>query len=157
MQEFRNAIACASLALGLAAFHGSGENKNEQIIQGIDARWSKSLQSKDLDAVMTNYAEDAVLLPPDEPIVEGKERIREWFAKRMALPGYSATFTPTKIVASRSGDIAYEVGTFRAAINDQSGIAITYLGKHLVTWEKRAGTWKVVAESINRDAPNLRP
>jgi ketosteroid isomerase-like protein len=133
----------------------SAWQKDEQIIREIDATWSQALHGKDLDKVMSNYAEDASFLPPDEPIIQGRGNIRKWFAKRVALPGYSATFAPTTVVVSRSQDIAYELGTFRVTINDESGRPVVYLGKHLMTWQKRNGHWKVVAESINRDSPSV--
>jgi ketosteroid isomerase-like protein len=129
------------------------QRQDERTIREIDLAWSQALQHKDLEKVMSNYAEDASFLPPDEPIVRGQGNIREWFTKHVATPGYSATFSPTTIVVAKSGDIAYELGTFRVKIDDESGKRVEYSGKHLVTWENRGGQWKVTAESINRDAP----
>jgi ketosteroid isomerase-like protein len=87
------------------------------------------------------------------------------FAKRVAIHGYSATFAHTTIVIAKSGDIAYELATFRVTVNDESGKPVAYSAKHLLTWEKRGGLCKVVAQSINPDAaqgtrpcaPFLRP
>jgi ketosteroid isomerase-like protein len=148
--------AVVSLAIAFCPLASAWQQKDEQMIRGIDAAWSQALQGKDLDKVMSNYAEEASFLPPDEPIVQGRGNIREWFAKRMALPGYSATFSPTTVVVSKSRDIAYELGTFQVTINDESGKPVLHLGKHLVTWQKRSGHWKVVAESINRDSPSVQ-
>jgi ketosteroid isomerase-like protein len=147
-----NAITFISLAIAFCSLASAKQQKEEQTIREIDAAWSQSLQKKDLDKVMSNYAEDAKFLPPDEPIVYGRENIRAWFTKRVALPGYSATFAPNTIVVSHSGDMAYEIGTFRVTINNESGEPVVYVGKHLVTWEKRNGHWEVSAESINRDS-----
>jgi uncharacterized protein (TIGR02246 family) len=149
-------VVILALALGFPLYADAGQPNDEQTIREIDAVWSQALSNRDLEKVMSNYAEDASFLPPDEPIVYGRARIREWFAKRVALPGYSATFAPTMVVVSRSGDMAYEIGTFRVSVNDESGNRITSTGKHLVTWQKREGQWKVAAESINRDSPNVR-
>ena len=155
MQTLTSTItAVVSFALAFSPLADARE-KDEQMIREIDAAWSQALHGKDLDKVMSNYSEDASFLPPDEPIVEGKDNIRKWFTTRVALPGYSATFAPTTIVISRSRDIAYELGTFRVTINDESGKPVVYLGKHLVTWQKRSGHWKAVAESINRDSPSV--
>jgi hypothetical protein len=71
------------------------------------------------------------------------------FAKRVATHGYSATFAHTTIVIAKSGDIAYELATFRVTVNDESGKPVAYSAKHLLTWEKRGGLCKVVAQSIN--------
>lgn len=148
--------AVFSLAVAFCPLASAWQQNDEQIIRETDAAWSQALHDKDLDKVMSNYAEDASLLPPDEPIVQGRGNIREWFIKRMALPGHSATFSPTTVVVSKSRDIAYELGTFRVTINDESGKTVLHLGKHLVTWQKRSGHWKVVAESINRDSPSVQ-
>lgn len=141
-----------TLAIGLCCRTSARQSKDEETIREIDAAWSEALKNKDLDKVMENYAEDASFLAPDEPIVRGRGKICEWFKKRIALPGYSASFTPSTIVVSRSKDIAYEIGTFRATINDETGKPLVYSGKHLVVWKKHDGYWKVVAESINRDS-----
>lgn len=130
--------------------------QDEQTIREIDATWSQALHEKDLDKVISQYAKDASFLPPDEPIIVGHENIRAWFARRIATPGYSATFAPTRIVVAKSGEIAYEVGTFRVTVNDGAERPVAYSGKHLLTWEKRGGVWKVTAESINRDSPPVR-
>ena len=143
-------IVCFTMAMGFCS-QVAARQKDVEIIREIDAAWSEALKNKDLDKVMTNYAEDASFLPPDEPIVRGQGKIREWFAKRIALPGYSASFVPNTIVVSRSKDMAYELGTFRVAVNDQAGKPVVHSGKHLVAWQKHGAEWKVVAESVNRD------
>jgi ketosteroid isomerase-like protein len=146
----------ACLVSGVAAMAippaASGEaHSDERVIHGLDVAWSRSLHDKDLDGVMSNYADDAVLLLPSAPAVEGKAPIREWFSQRFARPGYSASFAPTQIVVSSSGDMAYELGTFRVTVHDDRGRQVTRSGKHLVTWRKRGGRWQVSAESLNHD------
>lgn len=151
-----SAIAFAASVITFCSQVAHGRPQDEQIIREIDAAWSEALQHKDLDKVMSNYAQDATLLPPDEPIVHGRGNIRDWFAKRFALPGYSATFAPTTIVVAKSGDIAYELGTFHVTVDNQSANRLEYSGKHLVAWEKRDGHWKVASESINRNSPRVQ-
>lgn len=121
-------------------------------IRRIDARWSADLEAKDLDAIMTVYADDAVFLVPNQPIISGKEDIRAWFKARLETPGYHATFQPHRIVVSTSADMAYETGAFRARARRADGATVETVGKHLVTWEKRGGRWLVTAESISADA-----
>jgi ketosteroid isomerase-like protein len=127
--------------------------QDKQTISEIDTAWSQALHDKDLDGVMSNYVEDSNFLAPDEPIVRGQANIRDWFTKRFATPGDSARFAPTTIVLAKSCDIACELGTFRVSVDNEPGKPVEYMGKHLVTWEKRGGHWKVTAESIDRDSP----
>jgi hypothetical protein len=47
-------------------------------------------------------------------------------------------------------------GWIQTTVDDESGKHVEYAGKHLVTWEKRGGHWKVTAESINLDSPRVQ-
>lgn len=128
-----------------------GETADELTIRKLDADWSQALEDHNLEKAMSNYADDAVFLPPNMPPVEGKDHIQEWFAQRMSTPGYSASFVPTRIIVSKSRDMAYDLGAFRVTISGEQGKPIIRLGKHLMTWRKLSGRWRVTAESINYD------
>ena len=154
-------MACAHVASGvllqvtaalgaLVAVLGSADDDERQI-RLLDEAWSRALESKDLEAAMSNYAEDAVFLAPGAPIIEGKEQIRARFADRMSMPNYSASFVATRIVVTLSRDMAYELGRFRASFDDDKGRTRDVIGKHLVVWQKRGGRWQVTAESISPD------
>lgn len=135
---------------------GASIADEERRIRDIDTAWSRALQARDLDTVMTNYTDDAVFLASGQPIVEGKAAIRAWFAARMERPDYAPSFAPTKIVVARSRDVAYELGTFELTVTGADGKPVKATGKHLVAWEKRDGRWKVTAESVNGDTPPKR-
>ena len=52
----------------------------------------------------------------------------------------------------RSGDIAYERGTFELTAKDKRGKPTTSKGKYVVVWKKQAdGFWKAVADIWNAD------
>lgn len=155
----RHALVLASLmatifpGAPLDARPADAEREREAAaIRAIDAAWSRALHAKDLDRVMDNYADDAVFLAPRQPIVRGKDAIRAWFAERIAQPDYSATFEPTEVVVAAARDMAYETGVFHATGRDAGGALVQRVGKHLVTWMKRDGRWKVTAESISTDS-----
>jgi ketosteroid isomerase-like protein len=69
----------------------------------------------------------------------------------MAMPGFSITFAPSKVVIAKSGDMAYEIGTFQTTVNDAQGKPTSSVGKFVVNWQKRGGQWKVVADIFNDD------
>lgn len=126
--------------------------EEEARIRVVDSVWSVALQARDLDAVMSNYAEDAAFLAPGQPVLEGRDRIRAWFERQLAAPDYSATFAPTRIVVARSGDMAWEIGTYRVSYRGRDGTLVSRVGKHLVTWGREGGRWRVTAESISSDS-----
>ena len=57
-----------ALALGLAAAGGclAGDTKAEQAVRDADAEWSKVAGAKDLDKTVSFYADDAIVLPPNQ-------------------------------------------------------------------------------------------
>lgn len=127
-------------------------NSEERAIRATGTEWSSDLVNGRLDDVMENYADDAVFLVNNRPIIEGKREIRQWFADRLATPGYSATFAPIRIVVAQGTDMAYETGRFEAtALLD--GELVHSVGKHLVAWRWNGVRWVVAAEAISVDGP----
>ena len=55
----------------------------------------------------------------------------------MSKPGFGLSFKPTKIEVSKSGDMAYETGTFELKLNDPQGNATSIPGKYVVAWKKQ--------------------
>ena len=139
------AVLSSTLAFGKDA------SRDEQAIRALDAAWSQAAGAKDLDKTVSFYADDASMLPANAPIANGKDAIRAAWSQLMALPGFSLSFAPSKIVIAKAGDMAYEIGTFHFTLNDSQGKPATSVGKYVVNWQKRGGQWKVVADIFNDD------
>jgi ketosteroid isomerase-like protein len=57
------------------------------------------------------------------------------------------------VVAARSGDLAYETGTWSMTMSDAKKKPATEKGSYVVVWQKQAdGAWKAV-----RDVPVVGP
>jgi len=123
---------------------------DEQAIRALDTAWSQAAQARNLDKTVSYYADDASMLPPNMPIAAGKDAIRAVWSQLLAMPGV-ITFAPSKVVVAKSGDLAYEVGAFQITVNDAQGKPAISTGKFVVTWQKRSGQWKVVADIFNDD------
>lgn len=126
-----------------------GLNRDESQILLIDKAWSRAAENKDLESVIALYATDGSILPFNGPMATGTAAIREVWASLMSKPGYSLTFSPTKISVSASGDMAWEMGTFDLKLNDGGGISKSMPGKYVVTWKKVAGDWRAAADIFN--------
>src|SRR5882757_227310 len=130
----------------------SNPNDDEQAIRQLDKDWSAAAQSKDVDKIVSFYADDASALPFNAPIATGKEQIRQVWAHLTSLPGFALTFGPTKIEVAKSGDLAYDIGTFELKTNDAQGNVTTEVGKYVVVWKKQADKqWKAVVDMFNTD------
>ena len=157
MKPVRFAILIALFATGVGAavargnLNSGNRSNDEALIRRIDALWSKAADDKDLEGAVHPYADGASMLPFGAPIATGTDAIRKTWAALMAKPGYSLTFTPTKIEVASAGDMAWEIGTFELRVNDAQGQPVEIPGKYVVTWRKIGPTWKVEADIFNTD------
>jgi ketosteroid isomerase-like protein len=57
-----------------------------------------------------------------------------------------------KVEAAKSGDLAYETGTFEESFKDANGQPVRLVGKYAVVWKKQAdGQWKAIVDIFNTD------
>jgi ketosteroid isomerase-like protein len=58
------------------------------------------------------------------------------------------------VEAPRSGDFAYDIGTYQLTMNDPQGKPNSDRGKYMVVWKKQAdGKWKAVGDMFSSDLP----
>ena len=127
---------------------------DEAAIRDADIAWSRTAETRDLEALVSYYTYDVIVLPPNMPVVVGKHAARELNRSMMATAGWSAKWQPEKVEAARSGDIGYARGTYVLTVTGPSGAPVTDKGKYLVIWKKQAdGSWKVAVEAFNSDLP----
>ena len=124
----------------------------------LDAEWVKAAQSKQVDAWVAFYAEDATVLPPNEAMAADKDSIRKSVSGLLGAPGLSITWQPTKIEVARSGDLAYLYGKYEVSFDEAPGKRTTDRGKIVEIWKKQSnGTWKCVVDTWNSDLPAAAP
>ncbi len=118
-------------------------------IEEANAVQIEAFETKDIQGMAINYAEDAVICPQGGPMVTGKENIEAFF-KEMSSMMKEMSFASTKFDAS--GDIAYEVGTY-TGVWDMPGMgSVEDKGKYVSVWKRQAdGAWKIVIDIFNTD------
>ena len=131
---------------------------DEAAIRRLDADWVKAAQSKQVDAWMTFYSADAVVLPPNEPVATNGENIRKVVGELLELPGLSLSWEPTKVEVARSGDIAYLYGAYELTMTGPDGKPVADRGKNIEIWKKQAdGSWRCAVDTWNSDLPTDLP
>jgi uncharacterized protein (TIGR02246 family) len=123
---------------------------DEQAVRDADAAWSKVAGAKDLDKTVSFYADDAIVLPPNEAAVTTKDGIRNlWKGFLDGLQNIS--WKTTRVETSKSGDMACLIGTYEMTMKDGSKDK----GKYCEVWEKKAdGKWKVATDMFSSDLPS---
>jgi uncharacterized protein (TIGR02246 family) len=151
-------IAMMMLAAGCNTAPPPVDTKGaEDAVRAASTAWSKAAASRDTATVGSYYADDAVVLPPNAPLVTGKDAAQKaWSA--MLIPGNSVQWTPVKVAVSSSGDMAYDRGTYTASMTGADGKVMSDTGKYLCVWKKQAdGSWKAIEDSWNSDLPAGAP
>lgn len=144
-------IGCSVLLLASLAVAKKGAS-DEEAIRKLDAEWSAAAESKDVDKTVSFYAPDGSMLPANAPKATGQEQIRAVWAHLLTDLKADVTFAPTKIEVAKSGDLAYDVGTYQLKVKDAQGNPVTEIGKFVVVWKKQPDKqWKVMADIFNAD------
>ncbi len=103
------------------------------------------------------YADDAVGLFPDAPLIQGKADMQKWF-EAMLKDKLEGSFNLGKIEVAKSGDLAYEWATGKIAVKDKKGKVTETTFKSLTAWKKQAdGSWKTVVDTFIPDPPQAKP
>lgn len=117
-------------------------------VEAANTEWTAS--SQDVDKYMSFFAEGAYFLGINQPMIVGKQGIRERIDYLNDLPGFGGEASAVKIEVSKEGDMAYVVGQGTWGLAVEGGESVTIPGKTLTVWKKQAdGSWKIVADAVN--------
>jgi uncharacterized protein (TIGR02246 family) len=143
-------LACAEQTAQKPAPPPDTRKADEAAIRAASADWSKAAQAKDLDKATSYYADDAVFFVENGAMVKGKDAIKMAWKPELATPGPGMTFETTYVEVARSGDLAYEYGTYDDKTEVKKGKVKDEKGKYVVVWKKQTdGSWKAVADIYN--------
>ena len=119
-------------------------------IRGMFDTTVEAFNSGNLEPWVAQWAEDAVLQPPNAPMVEGREAIAAWGE---GFPDVEEiTFPDVRVWGS--GNLAWGTSAYSLTL---AGVAPD-TGKQLVVFRRsEAGGWEVVAGSFSSDLPIPEP
>lgn len=124
----------------------------EDSIRAVNARFEEAVLAGDAAAVGAFYTDDAILLAPGAPRVEGRPNVEAAFGQLMA--GMRAFDLQTdRVEVADSGELAWEVGTYTLTVETPDGATIDDTGKYVVVWESVDGTWRLAVDAFNSDLP----
>ena len=132
---------------------------SDEDISAIKATFDKYVEcalSGDWDTFVDLFTEDTILMPPNEPILQGREAYREYMAMH---PAYTEVSLPI-VEIDGCGDLAFARGTVSVKI-EMEGMPEPFqdIGKFLCILKKQKdGSWLIARDSYNSDlAPSLPP
>jgi uncharacterized protein (TIGR02246 family) len=142
-------------ALAQTSSQGAATKADPAIVKVADAYVKASLAG-DAKAIAALYTEDAVEMPPHHPPVKGRTAIEQHYVKELA-EGKLTSFTIQHVESRASGDIGYDVGTYRQSFKPTTGSAVDGTGKYTVILKRMGTDWKVAYAIYNSDTPPRMP
>ena len=119
-------------------------------------KWMADFNTGNADGLASQYAEDAVLMPPNAPVATGRSAIRAALAKESeGARAAGLTFKSTATTGiGVNGDMAWMSGNY--AVTDASGTTVD-VGKYLSVHKRINGQWLYVRDTWNSDNPPPAP
>ena len=125
----------------------------EQVLLERSREWSATVGRGDMQEALDYWAEDAVVMPPGMPMLEGRDAIRAYVAEAGRIPGFRIRWEPIRAHIAESGDMAYMLERNEITVNDSTGAPVTSHGKVVTVWRKdEDGLWRNVIDIWN-EAP----
>jgi uncharacterized protein (TIGR02246 family) len=148
-------LTIAMAAVGCGAQRNVNIAAEEAAIRTTDANWLAAATAHDLERILPFWADDATILPPGTPAVEGKEAIRQFVSGAFATPGFSISWKTDKVEVSQSGDLAYSSGTDRISFTTPDGKSVTEESRGVAVWKKQPnGSWKCIMDVMSPAPPS---
>ena len=162
----RNLFLCAFAPVLMLTFAGcqtapQPEQKRDvaadtTAINALRDKVTATFNSNDAAALAANYADDAIMMNPNQAAVEGKQAIQASYEAMFKENAGKITVTLvlTPLETQLAGDWAYDRGSATSTITPKSGKPVEQSGKYLVIVKRQAdGSWKVYREISNNNAP----
>ena len=117
-------------------------------IQSISDRFAKLMLARDFDALTQFYAVNAILMPPNQPAVQGRTQIK---IRMEAFPKLTSFSIEVQEIDGRD-DLAYVRGAYSMTIEADGAPAAVEEGKFLEIRKKQPdGSWPLVVDMFSSD------
>ena len=145
------AIAVAAFATGCQKGAASSDpGAIATAIKADEKAWSDQFQAKprDLETLVSHYADDADFIAPGTKAVSGMTEIRKVYAGGLNDPNFNISFAADKVDVAQAGDMATSRGRFEQTYTDpDSKQPVKVGGDFLTVYKKQAdGSWKAVQD-----------
>ena len=150
----RFSIFASVLTLGACATKFDATSESAKLLRR-DAEWSDlATAGKDVDSIVSYWTDDAVIIEPGQPVVEGKAAIRNYVAESLKTPGFKIHWVSEKPTFSPDGKFAYMRGTDEMTVPGPKGAPITLHLRDYSIWRLEPdGQWRCVVDIANEAPP----
>jgi len=117
-------------------------------IQTLESSWAAADNARNANAIAAFYADDAMSLSNNKPMLVGKAAIQKDITEGLAKRAKGSTVTYDVMDVFGNENTVTEVG--KTTVKDATGKVIS-TGKYMAIWEKRNGKFICVRDIYNDD------
>jgi len=146
-------VAVTALAVGCSGAKPGEEftMKDQSSIRERTDAFVKAFNAKEVNDVLGIYAENSVFMPPNEPVIRGKEALKTFYDDLLKSGATGLKLNVGEV--SGHGPLAYQSGTYEMEIKGATGQATRDRGKYLFVLRKMGETWRYEYSMWNSDLP----
>ena len=140
----------------------AAQGRTNPMLDNVVTELVAAFNAKDATKLISLYSEDAVLMPPNMPMIKGKAAIEAHFKKEFAAGEMNLQLTPMQsmIAGSQGFGVGTSTVTFKRGGASQtptgagSGTATTTeAGKYVLVFKRVGPDWKIGFDIFNSDQP----
>jgi ketosteroid isomerase-like protein len=154
--------ACGSLAFTAgadaqarrASTAGDAQQRLRAAVEAATGRATAAWNRGDIDGFIQAYAPEVWVFPPNAEPFQGRAAASDYFARGYTDGTRNLQLTTTGL--DRSGDMAYETGTYRAEFPTpgRQGATSRDFGKYVHVWKRDpSGAWRIHLVTWNSNLP----
>jgi uncharacterized protein (TIGR02246 family) len=137
-------VAAALVVTGIVQSQG----KTDPALNKLAADWAAAFNGRDAAKIALLYTDDAVVMPPNQPMVKGRAGIETHFKGEIQQGATNFQLNPFE--SAISGSQAFEAGTSTLTLPGGE----TARGKYLVVLKRVGSDWKIAYDIYNGDTPS---
>ncbi len=83
---------------------------------------------RDIEQIVSFWADDAIVIPPGHGAIVGKNAIREYVTTSLKIPGFRIQWKTNRFTIAKACDLAYGIGTNEVSFDGGNGSRVTSRG-----------------------------
>jgi ketosteroid isomerase-like protein len=153
--RYRVLVTMLGVILGVTGCAGTKSEEfttaDAQVIRQRSQQLATAFNAKQIDAIVELYADNSVFMPPNVPVLRGREPLRAFYED---LIGRATNLTLETEDVAGYGPLAYETGSYSLVYQDG---AVRDRGKYVFVWRKTNDTWRTEKTIWSSDLPRPTP
>lgn len=144
--------ACFMILVSIGYGQKVDRQAEEEKLLELSREWARTAQQGDPKEIVSFWSEDAMLIPPDQPTLNGHSQLAQMIEGASTIPGFEISWEPKKAYVSESGDLGYVLAHKEMKFSDETGKINTTYFIEVGIWQKQEnGEWKNTIDIYNVD------